>query len=252
MATAKKETVYSWGALNKKAAFKYPLEEFQKGLTTKYTAEKDDIQIETQFEGLVLHSMFEAAVFMAGAAGDQSLSKGLGVMVHTLLAAFPDMPHLAPTAIESYWNPGGRLPTQALGRLASGFPDITIAMAKAIQRTLSATMPFHSLVEIETTKLATVLTNTKYNCKPDAILIEDRKNVNSKKYVVDYKTHWAKNADTKAVGFPEKSAANQARFNADIHKTHAMIIDAWPSGASEANGFVASAIKVRITTYERA
>lgn len=235
----------SWDTLSRPTfAHKTSLDALSRELKqNKYREIKGNTKSVAEFGELVLHNPYEATIFMSGDTSDNTLSKGLGVMVHTLLAAFPDQAHLSPTAASSYWTTGGTSKTTAVARLAGGFPDIAIAMQKAIKRTLDATMKSHSLVEIEVTTPTVVFDTVDYNCKPDAIFKDG-----GKTYVVDYKTHWTPNADT--TQYPESGAIKQALFNANIHKTHAIIVDAWPSGASEENSFVASQIKVCVTKFE--
>ena len=183
---------------------------------------------------LVMDDVYRAKATITNSA-DSTLSKGFGVMVHHLLAAYA--PSLAVLPQGTYWAPDSRSTAQRTA-LAAGFPDITIAMAHTISRQLAEAFPGHTLVEIETTTPHKVGDDV-YKCTPDAIL-EDQ---GEARYVVEYKTHWGAGKT-----FPTQGALDQAMFNAACNGMSAIVVDAWPSAWDETDGCVATALTVVITT----
>lgn len=234
------KTAIGWKDVQKthdKAYFKDLRAGFVAGEARRYTGGPLHQTTGAPMETLVMDDVYRAKATITNSA-DPALSKGLGVMVHHLLAAYA--PRLAVLPRGTYWTPDSRSTAQRTA-LAAGFPDITIAMAHTINCRLAEAFPGHTLVEVETTTEHAVGDNV-YRCTPDAIL-EDS---DGARYVVEYKTHWGAGR-----AFPTQAALDQAMFNATRNDASAIVVDAWPSAWDETDGCVATALTVVITTAHK-
>lgn len=230
-----------------------------------YFFDKDD----DAFAGLVLRDMNTVSAIVSGNNADMALAKGMGVMTHTLLASWADSDHISDSVRTQYWHKGGYQSATTLAEFAGSFPDILVATALAIKRALAEVFETYELEAIENLHEVDFTGNfpsaqeqfpdDKYACLADAVLVDNPGAITPKRYVLEYKTHWTANAGKKRV-FPTIIDRAQALFNADALSAaehygtdplNAIVIDAYPAGAAEANGAIATGIHVKVTVFER-
>ena len=225
--------------------------------------DKDD----DAFAGLVLRDMNTVSAIVSGNNADVALAKGMGVMTHTLLASWPD--HISDSVRTQYWHKGGWQSATTLAEFAGSFPDILVATALAIKRALAEVFETYELEAIENRHEVDFPGNfplvqqgfpgDKYACLADAVLVDNPGAITPKRYVLEYKTHWTANAGKTRV-FPTIIDRAQALFNADALSAaehygtdplNAIVVDAYPAGAAEDNGAIATGIHVKVTVFER-
>ena len=225
--------------------------------------DKDD----DAFAGLVLRDMNTVSAIVSGNNADMALVKGMGVMTHTLLASWAD--HVSDSVRTQYWHKGGWQSATTLAEFAGSFPDILVATALAIKHTLAEVFETYELEAIENLHEVDFPVNfplvqegfpdDTYACLADAVLVDNPGAITPKRYVLEYKTHWTANAGKKRV-FPTLIDRAQALFNADALSAaehygtdplNAIVVDAYPAGAAEDNGAIATGIHVKVTVFER-
>ena len=211
-----------------------------------FTRHTPNITIVPVVDTLVVDDIYKITLAVSGTASDTSLSAGFGVLSHFLLSAYPEPRHCAPTfSYGTLWNAGGVRTSLANAELVRGFPDITLAIYKAIQTKLHADMPNHLLLEVETVKHVTSVKadgNTKfiYDCKPDGLLIDA-----GVVYCLEYKTHWS-TTPAASNNWPVRKDVKQSLYNARSMKCAALIVDI---GIRTWDGHVVVDFDVAITKF---